>query len=327
MELFSKRLIGRLSDLKNKVGSSSNTNEDIYKCPYCITLRGKEDTRGKLYFNTKTGQGFCHLCETPVFDDSSIKLEEEGEEYIDFLLKVDDEKKVQEYNLNWTLNIRDVKEVHDYLLNRNITNDLIDRYQLRACTSPVTGVVVPNKVYGIGKNLTDFFQIRDINSQKWLKYINPLNSDKPLYGTDFIGQRKKAFIAEGVFSAIAASSYSDDYAGLCTYGMSIQPEYIRVLRNLPIDEYTLIFDGGELWSILKAAKSLIKTNKRIKIVFLPFKKDPNSVTDTEWRESVTHMSLPYTPFIFSYLFNITKRYKSIEDKWNSIRYEISKIRS
>jgi hypothetical protein len=43
-----------------------------------------------------------------------------------------------------------------------------------------------------------------------------------------------------------------------------------------------MYDGGEFYSIMKAAEELLKLpDKRIKVAFLPYKTDPNNLSDQE----------------------------------------------
>lgn len=292
-------IIGKYKDLGTPIGYTSDNVHEIHYCPYCVEIRGKPDKAGKLYFNVNKGEGLCFKCETPVFKNITFEVTTEISKFLQkikekwYKVEVDLDEDRKTYTLqNWTFPISNNVRVANYLSKRNITQDQIERYHLSSCFRPVEGVVVPN--HFVNKNVVDFFQIRDISDNAWIKYINP-HGEKPIYGIDFLNNCEKVFVAEGVFSSIAATNYSENFGGLGTYGKFIKDSYLKTLKTLTkINEYYLIYDGGEFWSIIKAANKLVKTGRTVKVVLLPYDEDPNSVSIGELQDCVDNLSVRYT---------------------------------
>ena len=69
---------GDVSDLTQDllVGHVSNRNEEVYKCPYCVTVRGKPDNDGKFYFNSVKLIGQCKKCDTIIISTALRTLEQ-----------------------------------------------------------------------------------------------------------------------------------------------------------------------------------------------------------------------------------------------------------
>lgn len=314
-------MIGNKNRLEHKVGQSSDGREVVYLCPFCEEVNGTPDLVGKLYYNVEKRIGYCHRCSTPVFDTSIPTLDQSAKELMNALSVANDEEDLlegQEYTLDgWTTSVSDNEDVQNYLLDRNITDEIVELYRLRATETPSRAVVIPN--CNLGHLKTDFFQLRDISKDAYIKYRNPSGS-KPVFGIDHpeIEKFEHAFLAEGVFSAMAAASYNPEhYLGLCTYGKTIVNHHVQILKELSLKSYTLIYDGGELGAIIKAANILLTTGKKVFITLLPYGHDPNSLDEIDLAESVERYTLRYQPLVAPYLFSFFNQGQSPPNKWES----------
>ena len=99
--------------------------------------------------------------------------------------------------------------VADYCRKRGISEALALWSNLRACSEPEDGLIIPNKFYD---GTTDYFQIRRLGDKN-PKYIGLPEVDKPLYGVERIGvDQIDVVVCEGPLSALAmeeAERYCD----------------------------------------------------------------------------------------------------------------------
>ena len=323
-----KKHRGDLKDLGEPI--HIRDDQERYNCPYCLELRGKEDTKAKFYYTPSKRLGHCFKCESYIRDESvpeRSELMELVQKRMDFDLpeeEVEEEFQDRELMLalDWTVEVDHNPEVKEYLESRGVTKELIDRYNLRACSKPVTGVVFPNFVEG---NFTDYLQVRDINPDTDMKYINLPKLEKPLYGVGSLGNRKKAFICEGVLSAISASRL-DSYAGLCTFGKSIKKAHLLDLGKLPVEAYYLSYDGGELSSILSAAKSLKEsTGKLLYITLLPYGKDPNDLSTDDWADVVESCTVEADRVVIGLMERCVGNAATPKDAWGIVTRELKEL--
>jgi len=273
------RVIGKFKDLGKSLGTSSSGLEEVYLCPYCITVIGKPDTSGKLYYNKKKRVGHCFKCDSLVFNTEIPDISELAEEWLSILSPTQAEDSTDStslFDLSWTKPVSEIPQVYEYLINRNINDQLIDRYNLLATDFPILGVVIPNVMTG---KYTDYYQIRDIKQDSYIKYRNPVSTSKPVYGIGFIGDNKSIIITEGVFSAISASRIPG-CAGLATYGKSLKLDQLNQIKSLnSVDNIYVMYDGGTLGPTIKAANMLLKTGRDVYVTLLPWSKDPNELSD------------------------------------------------
>lgn len=330
-QLNDGRIVGRVSDLRDAVGDP-NAEEVRYRCPYCPMVIGKEDRKGSFAFNRRRGRGMCFRCLSIITEDVFTDLDDSIRE---FLIRVGDLEETRKqdtirkrhYTLSgWTWPaMRDLLACR-YLLNRRITPAQMGRFNLRACETPVRGIVLPNR--DLGDDKTDYFQVRDIDGDAWVKYLNPAKSSKPLYGADFLCGARQVFLCEGVFSAISATRYSGKVGAICTYGKSIKDDYLPEISDLPVREIWICYDGGEFWAALAAAHRVLRTGKRVRVVFLPYEKDPNDVPESVLRESVEFYSCNLTPSFTELLKMVYQRAggkHGNRDSWDSVREEVRAV--
>lgn len=246
--------------IKTNVGSKK---EDLYECPYCLMNTGKK--KNKFYWNARKGIGKCYICLSNVWE--KVSIETICQHFVE-----DKEKHIEQYQYwdikNWTYPIQQNSEQYQYLINRGIDQNLITKYNIKYCNVPYSGIVLPNGL----NDTVNFFQVRNLNPKAKLRYVNP-SSLKPVYG-DFIPKHSNtAMICEGVLSCI--STDSNQYNSYALYGKSPSDHQIQVIKDLNYDEHVICLDGGEILAILELAKKLIKLEKPVSIILLPYKKDPN----------------------------------------------------
>ena len=266
---------GVRSDLGDPLRYSAETQEAVFLCPYCEYLADKADTTGKLYYNEHKGMGHCFRCGTVVHDDAerteiervdreiTLKEQERTEQ-----IKIREQLKTQRYGLSfWTVDALTVEGAKSYLNQRGLSDAEIVKWNLRACISPDTGIVIPNQTYP--KDQTDFFQVRrlGIAPDDKLKYRNPKNAEKPIFNLQRVTAiRTHVIVAEGVFSAMAAERVGLQYkdiinrhvVAVATYGKSIKKIHQTLFQEVAenIEEFYICYDGGEWNSTIGAAKSL-----------------------------------------------------------------------
>lgn len=251
-----------------KHGHVSDSGQQTYYCELCL-LYNEKKAKPTLIWNTKQNVGYCHRCKSTIWAKRDI--EQICAQYMD---NHNPDKCIENYQTwsikNWTHPIEKDSEPYQYLVNRGINQDLIIKYNIRYCSIPYSGIVLPNGI----TDEVNFFQIRDLNPKAQLRYLNP-SSLKPVYG-EFIPKHSNiAVICEGVISCI--STDSDQYNSYALYGKSPSDAQMLALKRLDYDEYVVCLDGGEITAILKLAQKLINLEKKVSIILLPIKKDPNDV--------------------------------------------------
>lgn len=172
----------------------------VYKCPHCLSRRGKPDNQGKLYICKSLGIGYCFKC-MYVFRDPDFQ-------FVSIFSDPEEVKKVKTslLDLSYTKKVFDYKDsVHyNYLVTRGFSPDEILEYSFRIHTMwGYDCIIIPNRI--INYNKTDYYQVKIINGDN-LKYFNLNNYDKPLTNISGIKNKRKLIICEGFFTAHSASS-------------------------------------------------------------------------------------------------------------------------
>lgn len=270
----------------------------LYHCPRC----GDRYRTPKLYWNPKKQRGLCFRCEAVVVSDGELSLADASEFYLSFDVEAL-KPEVRTFTLrDWTWDFRESNKLYDYLVGaRGFPEPWLLDHNVRACSSPYFGIVLPDNR---GDECT-MFQIRDQRPDPFLKYFNPSGCLKPLYGTKFAAGRsvRSVCLAEGVFSAWSAGRYTGKPA-FATYGKTITTEQLTELMDLGVDEVELVYDGGEWYAFERAAERIQKVAV-VRARLLPFKKDPNAVSQAEYLESPL---MPMNEFAQSILHRWTKKY-------------------
>ena len=261
-----------------------------YDCPYCENIRGKADKDRKFMIDLSSGAYYCFKCHTkgvlfhtkPGNSEKISQLLLDYYNYEDPINEVKDNT-IQHHFLRFdnTTKIIDYSLAYYYLLERHITKEQIEFYNIRDGINENNGrIMIPNLMLG---NWTDYYQGRSyLNLEP--KYNNPLNIDKSTIVFNLHNQQKhqkRIYIVEGVFSAIRGGKDV-----VATYGSDISDYQVSLINNYHFDEIYCCYDGdsaGKKGNLLLAEK-LGKTNNNVYIINLPEKEDPADMGEEKFKE-------------------------------------------
>ena len=162
----------------------------------------------------------------------------------------------------------------DYVLNRGLTLDDIERYNLHFCTSGrySNRVIIPS--YTKAGVLT-FFSGRSIFANVERKSLNP---DKDLIGigkADILHNiqhnidKEVVIINEGQFDVMTSD-------GVGLFGKILSEAQLRLLISLDAKQFVIMLDGDALPAAYKIAERL-HPYRKVSICKLPADKDPNAI--------------------------------------------------
>ena len=188
----------------------SYSGEIQYCCPFCKSIRGKEDKSYKLYVNVYSGKYHCFKCNT----NGRLKMSGELIEYVksntlDRLSNLTDDMDTDEFKYVLPLTrASDHPIALAYLISRGYNKEIADYYDIRfsgLLDSLYTDrIIVPNRV---NNGFTDMLVARSIdpNIDKRYKYKNPTNSSKSkvVFNLHRNQNSDVLIITEGVFSAMS----------------------------------------------------------------------------------------------------------------------------
>ena len=197
--------------------SQSNRAKHRANCPFCYEVRGKEDKKFALEFNTVTKQFKCYKCETagPLlgYGDSFAPLILDTSKLIERVSNLFKDREESIVNLDlFSSNIQAGMPSHKYLMSRGFSDADIQSYKIRSGNSytvrdkKVTKwngrVVFPFYDEGIPK-----YAVGRSYNGKDPKYVNTDSSKSCIvYGIDLVDG--VCIICEGIISAIKAAKYS-----------------------------------------------------------------------------------------------------------------------
>jgi hypothetical protein len=316
-----KKEIRKFSELRDPV--AKGRVEYRYRCPFCVELTGKEDRSGSLYFNVRKRVGSCWKCRVVIVDDYNLDIESLHELYY----AKQKARAAAEYDLaSWSAPAEEVPWALDYLQRkRGFSLETVRRYAMRAATSPQRCVVLPDRILPNGR--TNFFQVRYLDADK-IKYSNPTEADKPLYGQHTLAGHDRAFICEGCFSSISMST-QPGWGSLATYGKAVSPlQQAAIGRLRAVREFCVVYDGGELHAILSTAELLADVAPKVSVLLLPYKEDPNSLPADSLAASVRHYRLPVNSLSLPAVMSYVKRHR-IRDmhqpSWDKLRQYVQSV--
>lgn len=233
----------------------------IYKCPFCIEVRGKADEDGKLYWNYQKLISYCFKCESVGVLKSDkphhlLKLEmalngliNELADNTDLIRAEINSLKEIKYSVVFTeLDQRG----RDYLNARNpIYTELADVFKF-GVSNPIglaVPVVIDNKIVS--------YILRYYNPTGKMKYYLPEGSKLIYSPTQEIypgAKHSEVTLVEGSFDAIAATI--DGFpTPLALFGKTITPLQIYLIRRLAPDRINIYMDETEL--SIKLKKKLV----------------------------------------------------------------------
>ena len=162
----------------------------------------------------------------------------------------------------------------EYTLNRGLTLDDIERYNLHFCVSGryANRIIIPS--YTQGGALT-FYSGRSIFANVERKSLNP---DKELIGTgksDILHNiqhnvaKDTVIINEGQFDVMTTD-------GVGLFGKVLSEAQLRLLIGLDAKQFIIMLDGDALQAAYKIAERL-HPYRKVLICKLPADKDPNAI--------------------------------------------------
>lgn len=281
---------------------------DIYRCPKCLSIRGKDDKSGKLYFNTIKRVGMCFKCNT-VMRSSRTMNKEELSEYLEYN-KEQQRIEPAVLSLSFATPIIKGSDACEYLTSRGLSYSTITEYDLREWNSKIKGIVFHN---GINDACSDILQIRDYKTtDKSRRFLNVKDVIKPLVYLKQAGS--SMILCEGFMSGLSSYEYLSDLGvrpiismgkTMSTYQMTQLVEHSYKFEEV---ELTICYDGGFNYEALKVAHDILDhvSNIRLYILRLPNDKDPNDLSREEFREYYCTRRYKYTHSVHTYLMKILK---------------------
>lgn len=303
-----KRHIGKFSDLGEPKYRSSD--KERYHCPYCVPMFHKSETNeATVSYNCHTKIGICFRCGTLIVNEGLTSLDYISENLNpkkseNNLVKIAS----QRVKINWTHSVLENKKAWKYLHDRNITNESMKRFNVRACNDPFLGIVYVNKI--IDNEYTDFMQVRVINaSQKGNRHLF-LKGQGKVCNWLCHATTSDLVLVEGYTSGLSAYQHnrnSDiELNPIVLGGKTITDYQLSELQEFCSmhDSPTLwvCLDGGCVEEALKLSKKIYNKcyNLKIFIMNLPYKQDPNEVTRKVFLKTFDE-SLEYSPNSVNYI--------------------------
>lgn len=278
-----RRFIGKFEDL-NKIRSKSYNGNSRYFCPYCDTINGKTpDEEGCVIWNHKKQSGYCFRCNTLITHDGLPDIE-----YIKSkLIKEEENPEDQLLKIDWLQSIEENKEVLDYMHSRYISTSTLKKFNVKACSDPLDGVVFINKV--IDNDYTDFMQARFINSTEFKHaFLKDLN--KKLCWLHLCDSND-LIVCEGFTDGLSAYQHSDYTLNpiilggktITNFQIDELKEFCNEYKNVNI---TVCMDGGFFEDTLKVANKIYQNcyNTIIHVMPMPFNKDLNEINSLEYKK-------------------------------------------
>lgn len=254
------------------------SSHDIFLCPHCLDVRGKEDAQGKLYWDRTKYIGYCFLCLTVVIlksnrPHSEVKLELALKSLLSNLpIQYLEDHKLSNIPFEKLFDPLDQEGIN-YLINRvPIYADIADKLQFRI--NPGVGIAVPIII----NDVVVSYCLRFYNPENQMKYyISP--GTKYLYSPNNVFSNKvkpdkfiEITLVEGIFDAIAA--LLDGYSNaICLFGKTITPFQLNLIRKLVPGKVNIYLDEAKLsWELLKKIKGNLPTVNSFEVI--PTNMDP-----------------------------------------------------
>jgi len=303
-----------LNDIYNKFGMDFKETDGEkphlrYCCQFCEDKIGKADKDYKLYINIQNNRSFgkfyCFKCH------SRGSLETNNESYYGvydnlgrYLESYKNNVDEEESNMFYVGNARIVKDsmAYNYCISRDITDELIQYYNIRVGTGDLFGrVVIPNTLFGGSSGVwTDMFSSRTYIDQI-PKYLNPSGATKTgaVFNINNIKSGGDMFINEGAITSICAGKES-----VAVYGCHPSKNQISSIVNKNSQNYYCTLDGDEAGrdENVRLAETLSKKlvgNSVVYLVNMPSDKDASDLGSKLYKEYVMdnrilHYSAVYT---------------------------------
>lgn len=289
----------------NYLEGNQDKHEIRYYCPVCGDRRGKPDTKGKLYVNTKSLKYHCFLCgysgqigKSTKYDINKIYGEDKTQDTEELIHNIKDV--LSEDKSIYTLKIphdsvMSSESAVNYLLSRGFTYDQMEYYDMRVgnLNSEFGRIIIPNQVYK--KVYTDFYSARSFIGQS-PKYHNPKKEKSSVvFNLHRVPDESPIIIVEGALTAVAAGKHA-----VATLGKYITAEQAsKIAIKHPSKVYVNYDYGAEEYS-LRACRILRKVLPSTPIynVFMKDDRDAADLTHDEYVECLSN-AVEYNPLFDS----------------------------
>lgn len=299
----------------NRFGTDyKRSNSDLmYKCPFCLSRRGKADNDYKLYVSINKPIKFhCFKCNAKgrLSNYVSISNDSVYKSILDLTQEEEEDSDSDDYNMFYLPNKSIVKGTlaHEYLIKRGISDDLINYYDIRMGIDNLFGrIVVPNIVYGKDRSWTDMYSARSYTNQD-PKYRNPEGCRKTNAVFNLHNQRKggRVYVVEGAITSICAGKDS-----ICVYGSSPSDEQISMIANFGFKEIYCVLDNdpsGRKGNVMLSEKlsNLVNSDITVYTSHLPEGIDAADVGEEKFKKIVEENKVEYFSSIYTRIFTLFK---------------------
>ena len=248
----------------------------IYECPWCTD----EKKNKKLYYNYRTGVGFCFRCETVVLSKNTNleKIDIHKFSWLNFLYLNSN------LDISWTDTALVSLKAKTYLSLRKFfyDTDTIQEFNLRYFTgvNGETVLLLPNN--SPNRLSVDSFQTTVISGEnRGPKYMT-YSSDKIIYFLDKVKNPSKIVFTEGIFDAISVTKDANNGLVACpllgkSLSKSQQKQFYQYLKITKPKEVVVALDGEVSKARrIKTCRQILSIDSSLKVYYtsLPGELDP-----------------------------------------------------
>jgi len=292
----------------------ANKTEIRYNCPFCIKRRGKSDNDRKLYVNIDSGKFHCFKCNAKgLLSYKKNSLSTYGVyDKIDKLFNGEEELTNEEnddilfYMPSTAISKKSL--AYEYCLNRGITEDLIDYYNIRLGVEEFWGrIIIPNEIYSEDSLWTDMFSARTYTNQI-PKYKNPENCKKTnaVFNLHNIKEHcDTVIVVEGVITAICAGKDA-----VAIYGCHPSDRQISLILDKKPKSIICSLDNDKAGKLPNGqmAETFSKISKGISVftVYLPEGLDASDMGEKSYLEYVNDNKILYNSSVYDKIYSLFK---------------------
>jgi DNA primase len=246
-------------DDRHKGNLEINYFSHVYKCWSCGDTEGTHGPLGKLFdkYGNKSQKKVYKVLQPEEFKPKEVRKEK---------LKLPNEFKL----------FKDVSESHPirrqastYLVNRGITNEIIEKYKIGFCSNGEFGgrIIVPS--------YTEFGELNYFIARSWIpntraKYKNPeAEKDKIIFNESLIKWNQDIFLVEGVFDGFFLPN------SIAMLGKHMSEKLFDTIYQRAMGNVIIALDGDAWYNAVKLYHELNGGGLygKIKILKLPEDKD------------------------------------------------------
>lgn len=297
---MSQLVLGILQGFLGKYKTHNTDSGQIsFDCPCCAENKGRNASIGKgnLEVNYKKGIFKCWSCyETYDMGGPISKLIRNygtKNDYQEYLIvnpnyfsesKTEDIQEVLEYPVGFTLvdgcdpSTYRYSQVIKYLQDRNITPDLIKKYNIGFTTigKYANRIIIPS--YDINGNL-NYFVGRSFVSWSKQKYLNPkLKKETILFNENKINWDATIYLTEGVFDGMVTPNT------IIMLGKILSDEVFHILQTKAKGLVVIALDGDAYDDALKIYKRLNTLNLYNRVRIIKLREDLDlSLINQKWK--------------------------------------------